>query len=208
MISSLPRTWRLISAELTWPHHGYTWRVTVWPEIQFQRRSSDDWTVAVPDEEVFASAAKHIRPEAWDKYMEYLPQELRTFLGRYRFTRISTLFLVTQCPSLLADLEDTPAVAAFLANHRFLRMADECRWSEIAAIYERNGIYGLMEWLGLPASRQTIAILRNIADPDVPKRLLDRIRELLWEPTAITALARCSAMSDRDLTRMCHALAA
>jgi len=208
MISSSPRTWRLVSAELTWPHHGFTWRVTVWPEIQFLRRSSDDWTAAVPDEEVFASAAKYLRPEAWDRYMEYLPQELRSFVGLFRFTRISALYLVTQCPGLLSDLQDTPAVAAFLANHRFLRMAEDCRWSEIAAIHERSGIYGLLEWLGIPASRQTMAILQNISDPDVPRRLLDRLRELLWEPAAITALERCPSMSDRDLTRMCHALAA
>lgn len=207
MISS-PRTWRSVSSELSWPHHGFTWRVTVWPEVQFLRRSADDWAVAVPDEDVFASAAKFIAPDAWDRYMEYLPNELRAFVARFRFTRISALYLVTQCPSLLRDLEDTPAMAAFLANHRFLRMAEECSWSEIAAIHERNGIYGLMEWIGVPASRQTIAILHNIADPDVPKRLLDRLKELLWEPAAISALARCPSMSDRDLTRMCHALAA
>jgi hypothetical protein len=60
----------------------------------------------------------------------------------------------------------------------------------------------------LPASRQTLAILQNLASADVPKRFLEPLRTLLWEPRTIFALQRVPAITDRQLAHYCHALAA
>jgi hypothetical protein len=68
--------------------------------------------------------------------------------------------------------------------------------------------YGVLEWLGLPASRQTLTILRNISDRDVAKRFLEPLRSMLWEPRSIFALQRVPEITDRYLARACHALAA
>ncbi len=66
----------------------------------------------------------------------------------------------------------------------------------------------VLEWLGLPASRQTLAIRRNVAEPDLPKRFPEPRRTLRWEPGAIFAWQRLPAITDRQLARYCHALAA
>ena len=81
-------------------------------------------------------------------------------------------------------------------------------WGEIAAVHEREGVFGLLQWLGLPASRQTLEILRNVADPDLPRRLLEPLRSALWEPEVIWSLSRGGSVSDEQLARACHALAA
>ena len=67
---------------------------------------------------------------------------------------------------------------------------------------------GWSPWLGLPASRQTLTILRNISDRDVAKRFLEPLRSMLWEPRSIFALQRVPEITDRYLARACHALAA
>jgi len=51
-------------------------------------------------------------------------------------------------------------------------------------------------------------ILRNLVDPDVPRRLLEPLRSMLWEPAAIFALQRMPEITDQKLARCCHALAA
>ena len=89
-----------------------------------------------------------------------------------------------------------------------LRGGSRSAWSEIEAVYEREGIFGLLQWLGLPASRQTLAILRNITDPDLSRRLLEPLRAALWEPEAIWALTHARAITDECLAKACHALAA
>ena len=63
-------------------------------------------------------------------------------------------------------------------------------------------------FLGLPASRDTLSILRNLIDPDVPRRLLEPLRALLWRPEATFVLQRMPALTDQQLSRYCHALAA
>ena len=73
---------------------------------------------------------------------------------------------------------------------------------------ERSGVFGVLEWLGLPASRQTLGILRSVVEPDLPRRLLEPLRTVLWEPRTIFALQRLPALTDRHLARFCHALAA
>lgn len=202
------RSWQSLSAELTWFHDGATWRVTAWPEVRFLRRDDTDWVPAYPDEQAFASAARSLTPEGWAAYLEYVPPTERSLIEQFRFGRVAALYLITICPALLTDLQDTPALANFLSNHRLLRESEKCGWSEIAAVHERNGIFGVLEWLGIPASRQTLTILRNIVDPDIPRKLLEPLRSLLWEPAAIVILQKVPGMTDRELARYCHALAA
>ena len=71
-----------------------------------------------------------------------------------------------------------------------------------------SGIFGLLEWLGLPASRQTLTILRHLESADLPQRFLEPLRTQLWEPRTIFALQRIPAITDRDLAVHCHAAAA
>jgi hypothetical protein len=193
---------------LTWSHGGVPWRVTSWPEVRFECRYGDEWIPATPTEEALASAAQTCGPLGWQPYLEFVPAEVREFLGRFAIARMEALLVVARCPALLRTLADTPALTAYLAAHASLRGTPEPKWAEIGAVHERSGVFGLLEWLGLPASRQTLAILRAIAEPDLPKRFLEPLRSLLWEPTTIFALQRLPAISDRQLARYCHALAA
>lgn len=102
------------------------------------------------------------------------------FLERFRYGRLSALLIVARCPALLADLDGTPALLPFLAAHDELRGSGELQWDEVAAVHERAGIFAVLEWLGLPASRDTLlSILRNLINPHVPRRLLEPLRAAL-----------------------------
>ncbi|MFM9030701.1 MAG: hypothetical protein ACKOTF_08465 [Opitutaceae bacterium] len=195
--------------ELAWIHDGARWRVTAWPDATFLVESSPGrWAPAVPGEAALASAALGVSPARWRRYLEFVPAEVAAFLGRFAFSRMAALFAVTRCPELAAELTRTPALVAFLVAHRGLRGGENEAWGEIAAVFERDGIFGLLQWLGLPASRQTLEVLRRVGDPDLPRRLLEPLRTALWEPEVLWSLGRGGIVSDEQLARACHALAA
>ena len=195
--------------EFRWIHDGVRYRVTVAPEVSFERATADgDWQPAELGEAVFASTALAISGTRWREFVEYLPAAARSFLQNFSFGRMAALHVITRCPTLLRDLAETPALTAFLAAHLTLRGGDQPGWSELAAIHEREGVFGVLQWLGLPASPQTPAILQSIADPDLPQRLLPPLRAALWEPETIWRLSRARRLTDEQLIAACHALAA
>lgn len=194
--------------QLHWPHAGSLCRVGPWPEVEFERRIRDVWFAYDPDEDAIAAAAAAIAPDAWKEYLDYVPPAERELLGRFRAGRIAALQVLARCPGLIPDLLDTPALVSFLAAHRSLRGDATARWGEINAVHERAGLFGLLEWLGLPASRQTLAILRRVANPDLPLRFLEPLRTSLWEPETLWDLQRRASLTVRFLQRFCHPLAA
>jgi hypothetical protein len=121
---------------------------------------------------------------------------------------MAALLVLARCPQLFAELQEAPVLVAFLASHRSLRGGDLPGWDAVAALHEREGIFGVLQWLGLPASRQTVGILRQIAEPDLPRRLLEPLRSALWEPEAIWALSHAAALNEAQLAATCHARAA
>ena len=184
-------------------------RATVWPEVRLECEAGPDrWTAVESTDDLFASAAIGLGEQAWGRFLEFVPAVERRFLETFRYGRLEALYVIARCPTLLGDLAETPALTLFLAAHQRLRGAAEPGWSEIAAVHGRDGIFGVLPWLGLPASRQTLVILRHVMDPDVPRRLLEPLRRALWEPEAIWALAHAETINDEQLARFCHALAA
>jgi len=203
-----PRKKCFVPLALTWSHIGIAYRVTPWPEARFERRYGEEWIPATVSEGAMASAAQSCGASEWKPYLEFVPAEVRLLLEQFSYTRMEVLQVVARGPSLLSALAGTPALAAFLAAHVSLRGTEQPSWREINAVHERGGVFAVLEWLGLPASRQTLAILRSITEPDLPKRFLEPLRSMLWEPQAIFALQRVPAIDDRQLARFCHALAA
>ncbi len=197
-----------IPLALAWSHCGVSYRVTPWPAVQFERLFGDEWIVTSPTEEVLASAAQSCGPLEWKPYLEFVPAAVAEFIRRFAFMRMEALQVVARCPALLPALEETPALATYLASHVSLRGTSGACWAEINAIFDRSEIFGVLEWLGLPASRQTLGVLSNVAQPDLAKRFLEPLRTMLWEPSAIFALQRMPALTDRQLDNFCHALAA
>ncbi len=193
---------------LSWSHAGVTYRVTAWPEVTFERLYGDEWIGLQPSEEALASAAQTCGPLEWRPYLEFVPADVREFLARFRITRMEALQVIARCPALLQELTEYPALTGYVAAHMGLRGTPGPGWDEINAVHERSGIFGVLEWLGLPASRQTLAILGNVADPELPKKFLEPLRTLLWEPGAIFALQRVPVITDKHLARCCHPLAA
>lgn len=196
--------------DLSWIHDGIRHRVTVSPAVVFQREVAPaEWTAVDGDETAFASAALGVTAQQWRRFLEYMPAAERECLEQFQFGRMAALHVITRCPGLLPALREIPSLAAFLAAHASLRAGDDLpRWGEISAVFEREGIFGVLQWLGLPASRQTIAILGNVTDPDLPRRLLEPLRAALWEPEAIWALSHAPALTDERIAEACHALAA
>jgi hypothetical protein len=198
-----------VQPELSWIHDGIRHRVTLWPEVRIlQEKSAGEWTENGMGEDAFASAALGVTASQWRRYLEFVPAMEREFLAIFQFNRLAALQLIARCPTLLPVLQEYPALVAFLTSHVTLRGGEEPRWAEIAAVFEREGIFGVLQWLGLPSSRQTLAILRNIADPELPRRLLEPLRAALWEPEAIWALSHAPRLTDERLAEACDALAA
>ena len=195
--------------DLHWIHDGVRHRVTVWPEVRFEREDSPgEWVAGEIEEGAFASTALGVSAAQWRRYLEFVPAAERAFLSRFGFGRMAALHVLVRCPELLAELNEVPALTAFLGVHLSLRGGDQPCWAEISAVFERDGIFGLLQWLGLPASRQTLTIMQNIADPDLPRSLLEPLRAALWEPEAIWALSHTTHLTDERLAATCHALAA
>ena len=198
-----------LSPDLTWVHDGLRWRVTAWPEVMFLVEDAPGrWSAAAPGEAALASAALGVSPARWRRYLEFVPADVAAFLGRFAFSRMPALFALTRVPELAGELMRTPSLVAFLVAHRDLRGGEGHAWGEISAVFEREAVFGLLQWLGLPASRQTLEILRRVADPDLPRRLLEPLRSALWEPEVLWSLGRGGIVSDEQLARACHALAA
>ena len=194
--------------QLIWPHEGTLCRVGPWPGAEFERLVVDSWQACEPGEDAIVSAARCISEDAWQEYLDYVPAPQRELLSLFRPGRIAVLQVLARCPDLTSDLVETPTVASFLAAHRALRGDPTARWPEISAIHERAGIFGLLEWLGLPASRQTLAILRRLANPDLPLRFLEPLRTSLWEPETLWSLQHRGTITGRFLERFFHPLAA
>jgi len=208
-MNSIHRTKRhLLPLALTWSHTGVTHRVTAWSEVQFERLYGNEWIPISPSADVLASASQTFGRADWQPYLEFVPADVREFLSGFSFLRMEALQVVARCPALLPTLGATPAMTAFVAAHVSLRGTPAPCWAEIAAVHERRGVFGLLEWLGLPASRQTVAILQNLASPDVARRFLEPLRTLLWEPQTIFALQKAPAITDRLLEQFCYAFAA
>ena len=194
---------------LHWIHDGYRYRVTAWPEAAFHREViPGHWEAEDPSPGALASAALGVGGAAWRRFLEFVPPEVRGLLPRYVHGRMAALLVALRCPDLLSELHQTPVLTCFLAAHSELRGGGAAAWAEISAVHEREGTFGLLQWLGLPASRQALAILRRVAEPDLPPRLLAPLRASLWEPVVCSQLARVPALDDEELFLACHALAA
>ncbi|MGD1031666.1 MAG: hypothetical protein ABSA05_11035 [Opitutaceae bacterium] len=194
--------------ELKWSHYGVPHRVTTWPEVRFERLSESGWLEESPSPEACASAAACLDGASWWRYLDFVPATVREFLDQFDFGRLEALLVIGRCPGLLGDLCESPALTPFVACHASLRGVTLPCWEELCAIHERSGVFGVLEWLGLPASRQTLAILRQIGVPDLPRRFLEPIRALLWEPDAIIDLKANPITTGRELALFCHRRAA
>ncbi len=194
---------------LYWIHDGYRHRVTAWPEAAFHREVIPGrWEAEDPSPGALDSAALGVGGAAWRRFLEFVPPEVRGLLQRYSHGRMAALLVALRCPDLVPELHQTPVLACFLAAHAELRGGGVAAWAEISAVHGREGTFGLLQWLGLPASRPALAILRRVAEPDLPPRLLAPLRASLWEPAVRSQLARVPALDDEELFLACHALAA
>lgn len=196
------------SIELAWSHAGVTYRVTAWPEAGVEKRDGDRWVPATLDDGALAAAAADIRPAMWRRYLEFLPAAERAFVSQFRISRMEALQVIARCPELLPVLAETPALTVFVSAHVALRGSQRPGWDEINAVFQRAGVFGVLEWLGLPARRETLAALANFSDPEIPRRFLAPLRTVLWDAPTVAALERAPVVTDVDLARHCHVLAA
>ena len=139
---------------LTWIHDGFRHRVSVWPDVDFEREvAPDEWIADEPGEAALASAALGIGAVQWRAWLEYAPAEVREFLLGFGSGRLAALHVIVRCPELRAELAEAPALAVFLAAHRSLRGGEAAAWAEIAAVFVpllRVGVYAaLFEWVNL-----------------------------------------------------------
>lgn len=189
---------------LAWFHQNRAHRVTAWPDVRFEQQIDDRWLSVEPDpaDASFGNAQEALGAATWTRFLSFLPEAEREFVQGFRQGRLGALAVVTRCPALLADLRETPALTPFLAAHAMLRGTETPRWSEINAVHERGGVFALLEWLGLPATREALDILRRIQDPDLALCRLAPIRARLWAPEYTWLLSRVDAVGERELARL------
>ncbi|HVU35037.1 MAG TPA: hypothetical protein VHE61_16505 [Opitutaceae bacterium] len=197
----------LVPLALSWSHAGADYRAMPWPDLRIERRCGDEWLPFNPSLAALRAAAAELSPGAWRSFLEFVPTGVREFVGQFQSNRLAALVVAARCPDLVGTLAECPALTAFAAAHVTLRGTEGPRWNELNAQYERGGAFAVLEWLGLPASRDSLAILRNLVAPDLAPALLGSLRTILWKPEGIFALARLPAIGQRELSDAC-ALAA
>ena len=186
-------------ADLSWFHYGTAFRAMPWPAVQIECETSKGWVAVNPTIDVYDSAAATLSNDEWWEYMDYVPYRVRNVVEQFKYGRLEALYVINHCHTLFDALEETPAIISFLAAHENLRGITEPAWREINAIYARNGIFGILEWLGLPASKQTLTILSHLASPDIPRRVLEPLRSHLWEPKVIFDLQDREDISHNEI---------
>ncbi len=204
-MNTAPRKLLSRSVELVWSHYGE--RYSVDNELNFFRETENGWSAWQPDPSmaIFSSAADMISETRWSAFLDFVPVPMRRLLEQFDVGRLGVLAVVAFCPGLVVDLLATPALAPFIAEHTRLRGTDEPRWEEIAAVHGRGGVFAVLEWLGLPASRQTLTLLQRISEPDLARRLLEPIRAGLWEPETLWVLQHTPNLSELALRHYCQA---
>lgn len=196
----------LVPVALVWSHENVTYRATPWPDAQIECNYGGEWISLSPSTAVLAAASRADQ-KAWRSYLEFTPAVVRQFLGLFRTNRMMALQVAARCPELIGTLLETPALVPFLAAHATLRGEGGPRWSAVNAVFERGGVFGVLDWLGLPGTKQALAILRNLVSPDVAPALVEPLRKTLWVPQGVFALAQSPVITERQLTDAC-ALAA
>jgi hypothetical protein len=199
-----------LDPHLQWSHQGAAYRVSPWPELIFQYRQGARWMRFIPDpsQAEFASIERMIDEAQWAAFVGFMPPAEREFVQLFRHGRLAAVALIAQCPTMVQDLREVPALAPFVAHHVALRGVERPCWGELAAVHERAGLFGLLEWLGLPASREVLAILQRVARPDLACSLLEPIRRVLWEPATAWFLRQADSISDQQLRSHCRLRAA
>lgn len=207
MISSHRRLHCSIPLPLTWIHRSVAYRLTAWPEAVVECRYGDEWVPLAVPAEVLAAAAEAGGRAAWRSYFEFLPVAVREFAALFRTHRIAALQLAARCPELVDALAGVPALVPFVAEQAGSRGPRTPRWSEVNAVFERGGLFAVLEWLGLPASRQTLDVLREVVSPELSVTRLRSLRTMLWQPDSIFSFARLPP-PDRDPSPASFAMAA
>ena len=170
------------SPDLAWYHHGKGYRVTLWPEVEFQQEIAPGlWRPYTPDprSDSFCAGAVSLTKRQWAAYLEFCPQEWSHVVERFSFHRLHALTALAYTPALAEDFLEHPVLALLVAAHSGLRDALP-EWGQLNAVRERGTIFGVMEWLGFPSTRACLSHLDRL-DPDLPVRDLSRVRDILWQ---------------------------
>jgi len=179
---------------LQWAHYGTLHQITAWPDVRVEKNYGGEWVPIRPSAELLETASLELSRRGhsahWDYYLDFVPLPEREFIQRFEFNRVSALFAAAHCPTLLPELRRTPALTVFLAEQFELRNTGEATWAQINAVYERAGIWGVLEWLGLPATAHTLHALSELDSPDLPRRFLKPLRLQLWEEEPQAQIAR------------------
>lgn len=171
-----------LPGQLVWKRGHLTHRVTAWPELAFETLKRQTWHRLHPDPSSrgFHAHAALIDDAQWRDFLDYLPLPRRELVQLFQSGRLAALVVSTHCPTLVDSLLQTPALLPFVAHHTAIRGTSLPAWPEINAVHERGGLFALLEWLGLPASRLTLARLGEITQPDLPPHSLESLRRQLW----------------------------
>ena len=71
---------------------------------------------------------------------------------------LAVIWLASAGANMFGLLSIIPILLWIYTAHANLRGTAEPRWAEINAVHERSGVYGLLEWLGLPANLDPAAL--------------------------------------------------
>lgn len=171
-----------LSPDLVWHHMGQAYRVTIWPEVAFEKEISQGlWRPFTPDPrgDVFCAGAVMLDARRWKPYLEFCPPSWQRLIERFSFHRLHALTALALGPALQEDFEEWPVLALLVGTHSELRgCAPE--WCELNAVRERGNIFSVLEWLGMPSTSAALEQLGSL-DLDLPVRDLRRVREILWQ---------------------------
>jgi hypothetical protein len=146
--------------------------------------------------------------QQWASFLEFVDPLSRSLVTCFRFRRLAALAVAAHCPALVPRLLDVPALAQVLAGHVALRGETHTHWGQINAVFDRAGVFGLLEWLGCPSSRLTVSILQRLDDPDLAPALISPLREALWSAEGFGRHLRSGSPTETEINPCAHGVAA
>lgn len=193
---------------LTWDSHASSYRVT--PDLQFEMPSSTGWVGCQPDpmEDSFLEAEMTMPDQQWVRFLEFVDPLPRSLVGCFRLRRLAALAVAAHCPALVPQMLEAQTLVPALAGHVTLRGETHPRWDQINAVFDCAGIFGLLEWLGFPSSRQTLSVLKRLASPDLAPSRITPLRESLWNPEDLSRLLRSGSLTEAEIIPCDHGVAA
>lgn len=176
-----PLAWKRTTRKLFHP---------VRPRIPLVPRSLDE----SDDPESHARACEKL-----GQFMEPVPAECLSAIGQFTSRQWHMMALLARCPGALDLVQSTPALAFALASNWVFPTTGPSQPMRSARRLVRLPQSAICEWLGFPARRSSVNVLRKLRTADISIASLLYLRDGLWDEEAARLLRHCRVITRQTI---------